>query len=177
MTPQFGPLGPLGTGNTGFTVSVAPDWAGMQDTTYQFTLTTTSTADTDDIPPAHHSVTVSQTVVATKQSMTRYIDLELADLALQIQNANTAGINTGGALPIVTNDLQRANQRALSSILASDLVGASNTLSTEIHSVDAFLKAISGPTIPAALVADWTARANAIRLDMGVAQASTVTSQ
>ena len=114
-------------------------------------------------------------VTATKQSMTRYIGLELAELVVQIQAANAAGVKTGGALPIITNDVQRAHDRALASILSGNLGGASRTLAAEIQSMAAFLKTI-GAGLPAALAGDWTARANAIVRDLTAAQASTVAS-
>jgi len=149
----------------------------MTDTTYTFAITVTSLID-DGAPPASNVVNITQTVVATKQSMTRYIDLELADLALQIQTDNAAGVNSGGALPIIVYDVEAANTRALNSILAGDLSGASNTLGAEIRSMQGFLFAINNPpNIPTALLSEWTARANAIIADMRLAQASSVVSQ
>lgn len=175
LTPEFDGLAVLGTGQTGFSIGVPPDWAGMTNTTYTFAITVTSGVD-DGVPPASSAVNIKQIVVATKQSMTRYIGLELADLALQIQKANAAGVSTGGALPIITRDVQPANARALASILAGNLGGASNTLNAEIKSMGGFLKAINGPSLPPDLLADWTARANAIIADLTTAQASTITS-
>jgi hypothetical protein len=175
LNPPAGNVPVLATRPTGFSIGVPSTWAGMTDTTYTLPITVTSLID-DGAPPASNVVNITQTVIATKQSMTRYIDLELADLATQIQNANAAGTNSGGSLPIIVNDVEAANARALSSILSGNLSGASNTLGAEIQSMGGFLKAINGPSIPPALLADWTARANAIIRDMGTAQASNVTS-
>jgi len=172
----FGPLQPLGTADAGFTITIPPDWAGMQDTTYDVLFTSTSTAD-PDAPPAKNSLTMHQTVVATKQSMTRYIALELADLVVQIQNAGAAGVKTGGGLPIIVHDVQAKHDKSLGSILAGDLAGANGTLATEIKGMQAFLHAINGPAIPAGLVADWTARANAIIADLNATLGSSITSQ
>jgi hypothetical protein len=166
---QFGPLQPTGSAQSAFGITVPADWAGMENTIYELTIKATSTAD-PAAPPASNTVTVRQTVAATKQSMTRYIGLELEELAQQIRNANAAGVKTGGALPIVTNNLQRAHARALESILSGNLGGASNTLAAEIHGMEAFLQATKG--VPAGLLTDWTARANAIITDLTAAQAS-----
>ena len=81
-------------------------------------------------------------------------------------------------MPIITNDVQRADSRALASILSGNLGGASSTLNAEIHSMAGFLHAINGPgSITPVLLADWTVWANAIVADLTVAQASNVTSQ
>ena len=174
---SFGPLDPLGLANGSFGIAIPPDWAGMQDTTYTFTLTATSSVD-PALPPAHNTVTQHQTVVATKQSMTRYVGLELADLVLQIQNANAAGFATGGSLPIIIHDVQPKHANALASIVSGSLAGANGNLATEIKGMGAFLHAVNGPgSIPVSLVSDWVARANAIITDMTAAQASNVTSQ
>jgi hypothetical protein len=101
VNPPVGNMPVLKAENTSFSIVVPSTWAGMTNTTYTFPITVTSLID-DGAPPAANVVNITQTVIATKQSMTRYIGLELADLATQIQNANAQGINSGGALSIMT---------------------------------------------------------------------------
>jgi hypothetical protein len=168
-------LAPTGRDTTSFTLRVPPDWAGMKNTTYTVLVKATSETDTKT-PKANKTGTFAYTVVATKQSMTRYIGMELEELAREIEKANAAGTSTGGALPIIRRDVQAAHARALTSILGGDLGRASTILATEVRGMDAFLHAIRGGGIPAALVDDWTARANAIIQDMTEAQASNVAS-
>lgn len=171
LPAQFGPLQPTGSAQGAFGITVPADWAGMQDTTYELVIKSTSTAD-PAAPPASNAITVRQTVVATKQSMTRYIGLELEELAHQIRDANAAGIKTGGALNMLTNHVQKVNGRALELILAGNLSGASNTLASEINGFQGFLQTIKN--VPPAALADWTARTNAILNDLTKAQASNV---
>lgn len=173
FSPSIGPLGPLGNQATGYRVSVPPDWAGMRDTIYQIVATSTSTQDDED-PKAKSSVTVSHKVIATKQSMTRYIGLEIEELVQKITAANAAGTRTGGLLPLLTREVQVMHGKALDAIVAGDLAGGSKSLATAIKGMQAFLAAM--PALPQALLDDWNAAANAIIRDMQDAMASNVTS-
>jgi hypothetical protein len=152
----------------------------MRDTTYQVTVTATSTGDPEcafgstGCTPAHMKATIAHTVIATKQSMTRYIGLELEELASRIREANAAGQSTGGALPIITRDVQGAHARAMEAILIGDLGKASQVLSTMSRGMDAFLKATANQS--SALLADWVPRASAILQDLAAAEASVVSS-
>jgi hypothetical protein len=176
QSPPVGDVAVLATRNTGLTIAVPSTWAGMTNTTYTFAITVTSLID-DGAPPASNVVKIQQTVVATKQSMTRYIGLELTDLASQIQVANAAGIKTGGTLPIDVNASQGQNGKALNYILAGNFSGATSSLKSEISTMQAFLAALAGPnSIPTPYVSDWSKRANAIIVDLNAAVASTVTS-
>jgi len=169
-----------GTAVFEFTLAIPGDWAGMRDTTYQITVTATSMGDPEcafgstTCTPANQKATIAHTVIATKQSMTRYVGLELAELAAKITEANNAGVSSGGALPIVTRDVQGAHARAMESILAGDLGKASGTLSTMIKGMEAFQKAMAKMAEP--YFSDWMARSNAILADLAAAEASMVTS-
>jgi len=73
------------------------------------------------------------------------------------------------------------NHQALARNLAGDLAGASREHATSGKIMQAFLRALAGFTgnggkVPAALVADWKARGEAIVKDMAVAEASRVAS-
>ncbi len=179
LATGFGPLDPLGS-DTDTLVIVAPgDWEGMEDTTYQYEVTATSLEDDD--PPTRNSILVEHTVIATKESMTRYIRHEIVDLIAEIEAANEAGIKTGGLLPLSTKPALEKADKALQSILAGKLSGASNALSSNIKIMEAFVHALDGfngkgTKFPMELDADWRARAAAIIEDLQVAEASEVTS-
>lgn len=172
-TPPAGNVEVLGNRNTGFSIDVPSDWAGMSDTTYTFTITVTSLID-DGAPPAANSVNITQTVIATKQSMTRYIGLEIADLIAAIQKANAAGVKTMGMLPVDTHPISMMNNDALASILGGDLGTASKKLASEIKLMQAIQK--MSPKVDAPYGPDFTARSTAILNDLAKAQASMVTS-
>jgi len=174
---EAGPMAPLDTLQNQLTVRVPRDWAGMQDTTYEFVFSGESSAD-PGLPPAHKSVTARQTVVATQESMTRYIRLEIAELIAEIEKANAQGIQTGGLLPISMHPARMHNDQALARNLAGDLAGTSREHATSGKIMQAFPRALAGFSgkVPAALVADWKARGEAMVKDMAAAEASRVAS-
>ncbi len=177
LPSTFGPFDPLDSAQGRFTVSVPRDWAGMQDTTYEIVLTAESMEDPDS-PPARRQVVVRHTVVATKESMTRYIGLEIAELIAEIEKANTQGIATSGLLPISVHPILATNDRALQRILAGDLAGASHAHAANIKITQGFLRALASASrrLPAAEAADWKARGEAIVRDLTAAEASQVAS-
>jgi hypothetical protein len=173
LATGFGPLEPLGSETDTFIVAVPSDWSGMEDTVYEFVATVTSAGD----PAVENSVTIGQTVRATKESMTRYIGLEIRELIAEIEDANAQGIKTGGLLPIAMKPAQKKADQALELILAGKFPQASNALSSNIRIMEAFLHALDGfngkgTKIPAEMDSDWRMRANAIIQDMGFAEAS-----
>lgn len=175
LGPQYGPLAPLGRAQDSFTVLPPATWAGMQDTTYDFTVTGTSTED-DESPRASEATNGTLTVLATKQSMTRYIGLEIAALIHAIEATNAAGTNTAGSLPIM-KQVQKNSDKALASILAGNLAGATSEHSQNINLMEAFVHMLEGSSANQTAypqAADFRARADAILLDLPVAQASGV---
>ena len=173
LDPQFGPLTPLGSGHDTFTIGAPLEWAGMQDTTYEIILSATSNAD-PALPPATNSRSLRHTVIATKESMTRYIGLEIAEFIDEIQKANANGVKTAGLLPINVHPITMMNDNALAAILAGNLGGASQKHASSIKLMEAIARAAA--KVPAPYQADWTARSNAILRDLAAAQASMVTS-
>ncbi len=165
LTPEFGPLGPLDVQHDSFSIQVPADWAGMDDTVYQFIVTVTSTGDTAS-PAASNSTVVEQTVTASQQSMTRYAGLEIDELIGLIEQANAQGISTGGLLPIVMHPVKMTNDRALGAVLAGDPASASRILSTAIRIMGGFQHALDGRSLPASLLDEWTLRASAIVSDL-----------
>jgi hypothetical protein len=172
-----GELQPLRLVSHQFAVNVPPDWAGMEDTTYQIVFTVTSKGDPED-PPASNEVLIEQTVIATMESMTRYIGLELAELVGVLDQANDNGIPTAGLKPIAVQALQRTNDRALNAILAGDLQAAARIHAANIRIVEGWTRALrgSGADLPPDLFADLNARIAAILEDLRKAQVSLIPS-
>ncbi|HEX6085824.1 MAG TPA: hypothetical protein VF266_14930 [Thermoanaerobaculia bacterium] len=170
-------LEPLTSTERAFAISVPREWAGMDDTTYSFRITGISQKDTD-LPPASKSFTGTQTVIATKESMTRYIGLEIAELLATLTKAEADGVKLGGLKPIVVHPIQSMNDSALEAVLAGNFASATNKHATSIQLVEAFVKALDGggKGLPAALFADLHKRAAAMLLDLARARDSNVTS-
>ena len=160
-----------------FTVDVPSDWAGMEDTNYQVMFTVTSLGDENN-PQASSNVIIEQTVVATMESMTRYIGLELAELIAVLDQANAKALKTAGLKPISVNAVQRANDRALASILSGNLGGAARSHAANIRIMGGFTRALagSGKSLPPELFDDLNARAVAIITDMTKAESSQIPS-
>jgi hypothetical protein len=179
LATLFGPLSPLGSATDSLGITVPGDWEGMEDTTYLYEVTSVSLEDDD--PPASNSIIVEHTVLATKESMVRYIQHEVLDLIAEIETVNALGIKTGGLLPIALHPVNGKVEQALELILSGRMAGASNTLKSSIKVMEAFVHALDGfngkgNKIPADLDADWHARAAAIIADLQVAASSEVAS-
>ena len=177
LPPAPAALEPLGSSSATFNISVPRDWAGMVDTTYRFRVTTVSQNDPAD-PRATRNFVAKHTVVATKESMTRYIGLEIADATATLVAADNAGVKLGGLKPIVMKPITQMNDSALTAVLAGNFAKASNNHATSIQLVQAFVKALEGggKSLPPALFTDLQNRAAAMIADMTAAEASTVTS-
>ena len=177
LATSFGPLAVTANQNDGFTITVPRDWAAMENTTYKFVITVVSSGDNED-PRASGTSTVEHEAVATKESMTRYISLEIDELIGEIEKANAQGIKTGGLLPIAMYPGKKKIDQALELILDGQPAQASNALSSNVHIMEAFIHALDGfsKKLPVSLVDDWRARALAIIEDLQAAAASGVTS-
>ena len=149
----------------------------MRDTAYEFEVKVESPAIGLD-PPVSRSVVVRHTVVATKESMTRYVRHEVLELIAAIEAANAAGVPTGGLHPIAVHPVLQKVEQALALVLSGDLEKASGPLTSGVKVIEAFLHALDAAErkAPAELAADWRSRAEAIRVDLGRAAASTVPS-
>jgi hypothetical protein len=178
LLPKTGLLGPLGSAQDPFDLAVPHDWAGMDDTTYELRVTTVSQRD-PETPKATKSFTARHTVIATKESMTRYIGLEIEELIATLTAAEAAGLKTGGLKPISIHPIRMMNATALESILAGNFAKATNNHSTSIQLVEAFVKALDGggKGLPAELFNDLHKRAAAMLADLAKARDSNVTSQ
>jgi hypothetical protein len=177
LGPRYGPLDPLGRVQDSFSVLPPATWAGMVDTTYDFTITGTSTQD-GETPRASEARNGTLTVIATKESMTRYIGLEIDELIQQIDAVNAAGTKTAGLRQMMRQVLKTSDQ-ALASVVAGDLAGASTAHGHNIKLMEAFVHELDGSSggltrYPEAV--DFQARADAILRDLALAQASGVPS-
>jgi hypothetical protein len=180
LPAQVGPLDPLGIQTSTLRILVPRDWAGMQDATYQYVTTVMSLGD-PGAPPARDFVVVAQTVQATAESMTRYLDLEIDALIVEIERANAQGIATGGLLPLLMHPVRMTNDGALADLLAGNGAGAARSHNTNIRIMEGFLFALEGASgdgvkIPEPFVSDWRARARAILTDLAAAAASATAS-
>ncbi|HUR79853.1 MAG TPA: hypothetical protein VM733_03750, partial [Thermoanaerobaculia bacterium] len=141
MLPKTGLFDPLNSARDSFTLSVPSDWAGMDDTTYRFRVTTVSQQDPES-PKATKEFTGEHKVTATKESMTRYIGLEIEELITVLTNADNAGVKLGGLKPIAVHPIRMMNANALEAILAKDFAKATNNHSTSIQLVTAYTKVL-----------------------------------
>jgi hypothetical protein len=165
---QYGPFAPLGSSSVPVTIATPATWAGMEDTTYEIAWRAHSTAEPSVVSEWIH---LQHVVRATQQSMTRYIGLEIRSFIEDIERAIAAGIPTGGLEPVLLHPVETTNGRALDAILAGDGGDAAKKHETMIQIMGGFLKQLESRarSLPPALAADWTARANAIVADLGVA--------
>jgi hypothetical protein len=171
-----GQLGPLDSSTAGFNIKPPKDWAGMDDTTYLFQLKTESQTDPDS-PPATRSFIARHKVTATKESMTRYIGLEITELTATLVAAEASGVKLGGLKPVVIHPIQMMNDNALEAILIGNFSKASGNHATNLNLMAAFVKMLGdGKSLPPALYTDLKNRSAAIIADLTAAQLSTVVS-
>ena len=156
----FGPLEPLDVGTASLTVTVPREWEGMRDTAYEFEVKVESPGIGLD-PPVSRAVVVRHTVLATKESMTRYLRHEVLELIAAIEAANAAGVPTGGLRPIAVHPVLQKVEQALALVLSGDLEKASGPLTSGEKVAEAFLHALGAVErkAPVELTADWRGRA------------------
>ena len=165
----YGPFEPLASSSVNFTIAVPATWAGMEDAAYELTFRARSAAD----PIVESAVQlVRHRVRATKQSMTRYIGLEIRSFIVDIERANASAISTGGLLPVLVHPVETTQVRSLNAILAGDSASASRMQATMIRVMEGLMRQLASKTLPADRSADWTARATAILADLRVAVAT-----
>jgi hypothetical protein len=165
----YGPFEPLGSQQLPLTILIPPAWASMENVTYEITFKAKSTAD----PSVESEVQVlKQHVQATKQSMTRYIGLEIRSFIEDIQRANTTGVGSGGLLPMMAHPIESSQIKALDAIMQNDSSGATRLQQTMIKVLEGFIKQLTPKQLPAPYAADWMARATAILADLRLAAAT-----
>lgn len=143
-------------------ITIPSDWAGMENTPYEFTAIATSQTD----PSAIGSDSSTLVVQPTKESKCRYIDLELKWLADMVRNS-------GLEPSIVASLLDQLNaailkeQQALDYVLVGKIKMANNMLRASGEISKAFIDLVlaqRGKYIPEAIADLWIARAQEIRV-------------
>jgi len=149
-------------------IAVPSDWAGIEDATYDFTATATSRTD----PTADDSDSAGLTVEATKESMARYIDLELQMLTNEVAASGIDEDIRFSLLDKLTEATYKREQ-ALNYILAGKesmankmLKACEGIFSAFISEVEAQVSAQPGKHIPEALAANWITDAQQIITDI-----------
>ena len=163
----FGPLSPGANQTTTFTVSVPSTWEGMENATYTFTGTTTSGTD----PTATASQSAGTKVIATKESMARYIDLEILSLIPDVSTSSVKPDLKASLLDKLTG-AEAKKLQGLGYILENKFNLANNMLGSTQDKMSAFaqqVKVQNGKGIPAGLASNWMARGNQIVADLGTA--------
>lgn len=167
--PMNGLFPPLDVHRDSFSITPPADWAGMQDTVYEFTVSATSTMD-PAINKAKKEKVVRFKVLATKESMSRYVNLEVSEFLGQIDLAAAQGIAMRGIEPVMLHPVTMMTSKALEQIVAGDPAGASKTLSSAIKVMEAVSRMVTGTGLPEPLASDWKARSAAILADLALAQ-------
>jgi hypothetical protein len=152
-----------------FNIQSPPAWAGMEDTVYEVAFTGTVIEDAH-APFASAEAIARLTVISTSESRTRYIALEIEDVIARITNAQASGLKVGGLLPVALHPARLSTQRALESILAGNAGAMSKSLGTTIQAMTAFKQMLTKSSLPAATVADWMRRGDAILADLAITQ-------
>jgi len=127
-------------------VLIPSDWAGMTATTYQYDATVTSTLDSStNPPPGTMTNDIAQIQVnPTKESMMRYIGLELAELK---QKLTDTSLNVGaikGLMAILEKPVTTSFDKAFDNVLADNFNNANKNLSTMQKQMEAFVHALNG---------------------------------
>jgi hypothetical protein len=166
LAGQFGPLTPLASGQGQFTISVPREWAGMQNTTYEIAFSSKSS-----MAPVQNELTLKHTVLATKESMTRYIVLEVAEFLAELQKADAQGVRARGAEPLTVHPISMMVNKALEQVLAGQPDAASKTLSSAGKVMAAVDRMVNSAGLPEPYASDWKARTAAMLADLNTAQA------
>lgn len=96
----------------------------------------------------------------------------------EIKNANAQGIKTGGLLPISMYPAKKMIDRTLTLIQEGMMDKASNALNSNVHIMEAFIRALNGfdgSRIPVDMHKDWNERAEFIIMDLKLAAECKVT--
>ncbi len=152
-------------------VDIPFDWAGMTPTIYQYDATVTSTLESStNPPPGTMTNDIAQIQVnPTKESMMRYIGLELAELKQKLTDTSLEDGAITGLLAILEHPVTDTYNKAFDNVLDDKINPANKKLSTMQKQVDAFLFALGGIDGADKLGAegdDWKASGEAIVADI-----------
>jgi M6 family metalloprotease-like protein len=163
---SFSPADPTavagGSTTTSLRISVPWDWAAMEDATYEFNVTATSS-----ITPDNDSATGQLLVHATPLSMMFYVKVELMNLISDIEALTPSDVRDG-LHDKATSALHKINQ-SIDRYLLGDDPPASNLFRTTQNKLKAFLHLLDaqrGKTLTVAQTDDLYAKAQKIRDDI-----------
>jgi len=122
---------PANMAKSNLTISIPSDWAGMENTTYDFEVTATSS-----ITPDSHTNDSHLTVIATPESMMYYVKAELENLESDV-NALSTDVKSGLLAKI--HAAQKKLDQAFERYLAGDDPPAGNHLETVQNMMNAFI--------------------------------------
>ncbi|MFB5631130.1 MAG: hypothetical protein ACE5RN_06055 [Nitrosopumilaceae archaeon] len=128
-------------------VMIPSDWAAMEDTTYQLFIKITSMHKDDPNPPGTpvtNEITQNLVITATKESMMRYIGLELDELKQKLTNTSLEDGAITGLLAILEHPVTDTYNNAFEDVLSDKFNPANKKLSTLQKQVEAFLLALGG---------------------------------
>jgi len=165
-------LDPGGSDTATLSITVPSDWAGIEDATYEFTATATSTTN----PTASDTETAELTVQTTKESKTRYIGLEIESLTDEVRDSAICDEIKSSLLDKLTNATKKYEQ-ALDYILEGRIKIANNMLKACKQILSVFINEVEaqkGKCIPAATADDWIAKAETIISDIENAIATSI---
>ena len=168
----FTTLDPGASDTATFNIAVPSYWAGIEDATYEFTATATSRTDLS----ASDSDSAELTVEATKESMARYIDLELQWLTNDV-TASWIDDDIRFSLLDKLASATYKKEQALNYILTEEEKLANNMLKACRRIVNAFINEVEaqrGKHIQEVIADDWIVEAQAIMNDIETTIATTI---
>jgi len=132
FAPAGPTAGPCAMTSSTLSIAVPPDWAGMEDATYAFTVTATSTVTPDsDVVPG------TLIVRATPVSMMYYVKVEIMNLQTAVMALPPSDVRDG-LMDKATSALEKLCQ-ALDRYLLGDDPPAANLVGATINKLEAFL--------------------------------------
>jgi len=155
-------VGPCLTTSTGLSLAVPPTWAGMEDATYQFTITAASTVTSDS-----DTVTGTLIVRATPVSMMYYVKVEIMNLQTAVGALPPSGVRD--SLMAKTNNTLDKLCQALNRYLLGDNPPAANLIGATINKMESFLREVEaqrGKELTNAQADALTMQANQIITDL-----------
>jgi len=164
----FKKLNPGNSSSTTFTVSIPGDWAGIEDTTYEFTPKSTSTRGQENGLDISHFGEGDLVVISTKESKARYVDFEILELADDVDESNVKeGIKKSLTKQLLEAEFKK--EQGLAYILDDEIKSANNMLSATSNKMGAFVSHVEAQNdkkINDALALDWIERGNIIIVDL-----------
>jgi len=167
----IGPINPCRLRRSDLTILVPGEWAGMEDSTYDFDVTATSVEDLTHIPPASDTESDELTIEATKESMVRYIALEVEWLTAEVEAWPGKEDIRDGLLDKLAAAINKYPQ-TLDNIFRGRDKQANNMLKAWMNIMEAFIKlnkAQYGKGIEEPTADDWMAQAEQIIEDIQLA--------